>query len=94
MLAPRSWFLPIVIWLSNIAITSAATGDPNGKPAPNTMAGKAPFSSAPFTIQKQDGIWWLTSPEGRRCFSFGVCVVGMGASRGELNLTNLGYAAF
>src|SRR6266487_3753088 len=51
-------------------------------------------TNAPFAIQQREGISWLIKPNGERFFSFGVCVVGMGASRGELNPTNPGYAAF
>src|SRR5437016_6982707 len=51
-------------------------------------------TNAPFSIQQREGISWLIKPNGERFFSFGVCVVGIGASRGELNPTNPGYAAF
>jgi hypothetical protein len=37
---------------------------------------------------------WLVKPGGERFFSFGVCVVDMGASREDFSPTNPGYAAF
>src|SRR6266498_1286471 len=37
-------------------------------------------TNAPFSIQQREGISWLIKPNGERFFSFGVCVVGMGAS--------------
>jgi len=51
-------------------------------------------TNAPFSIQQHEGISWLIKPNGERFFSFGVCVVDMGASRDQLNPTNPGYAAF
>ena len=58
-------------------------------PSPNTSpAGK------PFSIQQQDGTAWLVRPNGERFFSFGVCVVSMGASRKEFDPDNPGYAAW
>src|SRR5882672_6287137 len=47
-----------------------------------------------FSIEQRDGIAWLMEPAGERFFSFGVCVVGMGASRDEFNPKNPGYAAY
>lgn len=51
-------------------------------------------TNAPFSIQQREGISWLVKPGGERFFSFGVCVVGMGASHEDFSPTNPGYAAF
>ena len=51
-------------------------------------------TNAPFSIQQQEGLSWLTKPDGSRFFSLGVCVVNEGTSREQYSSTNPGYAAF
>src|SRR6266404_7693501 len=47
-----------------------------------------------FSVQRHDGTAWLVKPNGERFFSLGVCCVNQGASRGELDSSNPGYAAW
>ena len=47
-----------------------------------------------FSISQYEGKDWFVRPDGERFFSFGVCVVDQGASRGDVNPTNPCYAAF
>lgn len=56
------------------------------------LPGKA--TNAPFSIQRRDGIFWLTKPDGERFFSLGVSCVNQGVSRERFNPMNPGYAAF
>jgi hypothetical protein len=51
-------------------------------------------AGTPFSIRLQDGIAWLVKPNGERFFSFGVCVVNMGASRKDFDPHNPAYAAW
>src|SRR5437867_10081886 len=51
-------------------------------------------TNAPFSIQQREGISWPVKPNGKRFFSFGVCVVNQGATREVFNPTNPGYAAY
>ena len=50
-------------------------------------------TNPPFSIQQRDGVSWLIKPNGGPFFSFGVCVVTMGASREDFNPKNPGYTA-
>ena len=54
----------------------------------------AEATNAPFSIQRREGISWLTKPGGQPFFSLGVCVVNQGAAREQFTFTNPGYAAF
>jgi hypothetical protein len=56
--------------------------------------GYAADTNAPFSIQKRDGIFWLTRPDGERFFSLGACCVNQGFSHQRFNPMNPGYAAF
>src|SRR5262249_46334308 len=51
-------------------------------------------TNAPFSVQEREGVSWLVNPNGEKFFSLGVCVVNEGATRGQFNATNPGYAAF
>jgi hypothetical protein len=57
------------------------------------LGGKA-ASNPPFSIQQQEGGYWLTKPNGDRFFSLGVCVVNTGRSREDFSPTNPTYAAY
>src|SRR6266850_1820919 len=46
-----------------------------------------------FAVKNEDGKWWLISPEGRRFFSMGVCVVSRGSSKEEFDAENPSYAS-
>ena len=53
-----------------------------------------PNSSARFSIQEQDGQYWLLTPHGDRFFSVGVCCVDQGISKTNFDSNNPGYAAW
>jgi hypothetical protein len=59
----------------------------------STAAPESPFPGT-FTIQQQGQNSWLVKPNGEQFFSFGVCCVNQGASRGEWEAANPGYAAW
>src|SRR5215471_8724848 len=44
-------------------------------------------TNAPFTIQQKGRTAWLATPDGKKFFSLGVCVVNQGASRERFNPT-------
>src|SRR2546429_5198581 len=71
-----------------------APGQADGSSAGSSPSPEASPAGKPFSIQQQDGTAWLVRPNGERFFSFGVCVVTMGASRKELDPDNPGYAAW
>src|SRR5258706_14500260 len=50
--------------------------------------------AAAFAVKNEDGKWWLISPEGRRFFSMGVCVVSRGSSKEDFDPENPRYAAW
>ena len=50
--------------------------------------------SRPFSIAREGGNWWLTSPAGDRFFSMGACVVDFGSSKEEFDPENPSYAAW
>jgi hypothetical protein len=47
-----------------------------------------------FSLGEQNGAWWLRTPDGKRLFSFGVCVVDQGQKKAQYNEKNPGYASF
>lgn len=51
-------------------------------------------TNAPFSVQNDEGVFWLTKPNGDRFFSMGVCCVNQGESREQFTQANPGYAAF
>jgi hypothetical protein len=60
----------------------------------SSSSSKTSPAGTPFSIQRQDGNFWLVRPNGERFFSLGVCVVDMGASRAEFDPDNPGYSAW
>lgn len=48
----------------------------------------------PFSVQQQNGAWWLVRPDGTRFFSLGVCCVNPGDTFLDYNPKNPGYAAW
>src|SRR5438034_5635394 len=77
----RSIFL-VARYVALSALTVQAT--------PTDEAGK----EGAFSIQQRHGVSWLVKPNGERFFSFGVCVVNMGALPEEFDPKNPGYAAY
>ncbi len=66
-------------------------------PAPGADSSAMSGSGAlqpPFTLRQTNSAWWLASPEGRRFFSVGVCLVTSGASRKAFDRENPGYASW
>src|SRR4051812_24194292 len=57
-------------------------------------AAEGPAPNPPFSIEKQDQIFWAVRPDGARFFSLGVCCVNQGASRDEFEPANPGYAGW
>jgi hypothetical protein len=49
--------------------------------------------AAPFSLRKQDGTWWLLTPDRRRFFALGVCCVDRGTSADRYDAENPSYAA-
>ncbi|MDP2899105.1 MAG: hypothetical protein Q8Q12_21415 [bacterium] len=76
------------------APTSGDTTPTDSSPNSSLAQAEIPPAGKPFSIQQQDGVAWLTKPNGGRFFSFGVCCVDQGASREEFKLDNPGYAAW
>ena len=56
-----------------------------------SAAGSVPL---PFTLKQDGPEWWLASPEGRRFFSMGVCLVTRGASKESFDRENPGYGSW
>src|SRR2546426_56510 len=89
----KIWLLTWAIALALVGVTRDATAADD---ASGVSASSLEISGAgkPFSIQRQDGNFWLVKPNGERFFSLGVCVVNMGASRAEFDPNNPGYAAW
>lgn len=47
-----------------------------------------------FTAVRENGQWWLKSPDGQKQFIFAVCVVDPGTSWADYDLKNPSYAGF
>lgn len=69
------------------AAASVSSGNPQILPE-NLLSGRS------FSIQRQNGVFWLIKPDGSRTFPLGVCCVGMGATRKDFDPDNPGYAAW
>jgi len=78
-----------------IDATAASVTRPSSTPDNGPDAHSAGSSDRPpFALRQTDSLWWLVSPEGRRFFSRGVCVVTRGLSREAFDPENPGYAAW
>src|SRR4030095_14733593 len=58
----------------------------------NCTVVQAADPARPFAIREEGGSAWLVRPNGERFFSFGVCCVDRGASRGDFNHDTPRYA--
>ncbi len=88
------------ILVLSVALLTFAAGcskqvdvDRSVPPAPERTAPSTNPAPA-FTVKKDDGKWWLVSPEGKRFFSMGVCVVSRGSSKEEFDPENPSYASW
>jgi len=81
-------------WLIAWMIVLALDGVALDATAAEVVPPKTSAAGKPFSIQRQDGNFWLVKPNGERFFSLGVCVVNMGISRAEFDPNNPGYAAW
>lgn len=71
---------------------AGAEAAPSNRPFLHPPAAGRP--GPPFSLRRTKEEWWLHAPDGRRWFSFGVCCVNQGTSRGEYSADNPSYAAW
>src|SRR2546425_7216476 len=82
-LGARGATRPTIYEMASTVFLFAATGM-LVVPAPGADSAVMPGGGGaqpPFTLRQTSSAWWLASPEGRRFFSVGVCLVTRGASR-------------
>src|SRR5439155_6739553 len=96
-LSRRAVALAICLLLGTWSVMGESVQQPtlaNGSSGGSLALPKSSLAGKPFSIQQQGEGAWLVRPNGERFFSFGVCVVNMGASRKEFDASNPGYAAW
>src|SRR5438132_8973063 len=89
------WIGARALVLLSFVFSQARTSSAHQERVPDSLQVQTALTPGKaFSFEEDGKTMWLKKPTGERFFSLGVCVVGMGASRADLNPTNPGYAAF